>query len=76
MKANYDAWKEDIAVVNFFFGKETVIGHICLFQQGWLLIIDDWGSLTTENKNSIVKFFLEYLLLQILQCKITSGIQF
>ena len=23
----YDVWKEDIAVVNFFFGKNTVIGE-------------------------------------------------
>ena len=26
MKAKYDAWDEDIAMVNIFFGKETVLG--------------------------------------------------
>ena len=26
LKANYDAWDEDIAMVNIFFGKETVLG--------------------------------------------------
>ena len=26
-KAKYDAWEEDVAIVNIFFGKETVIGH-------------------------------------------------
>ena len=26
----YDAWKEDIAVVNFFFGQNTVIGECLL----------------------------------------------
>ena len=31
-KARYDAWEEDIAVVNIFFGKETVIGHFSHLQ--------------------------------------------
>ena len=37
-KDKYDAWKEDIAVVNIFFAKETVTGHLslsqCWFPQG------------------------------------------
>ena len=27
-QASYDAWEEDIAVINIFFGKETIIGHL------------------------------------------------
>ena len=30
-QAKYDAWEEDIAIVNIFFGKETVVGHFWLF---------------------------------------------
>ena len=26
----YNAWEEDIAVVNIFFGKETVMGGKCI----------------------------------------------
>ena len=29
-QAKYDAWEEDIAIVNIFFGKETVVGHLHL----------------------------------------------
>ena len=32
-KAKYDAWEMDIAVMNIFFGKETVIGHIFSLSQ-------------------------------------------
>ena len=32
-KAKYDAWEMDIAVVNIFFGKETVMGHIFSLSQ-------------------------------------------
>ena len=31
-KARYDAWEEDIAALNIFFGKETVKGHFRLLQ--------------------------------------------
>ena len=41
VEPEYNAWEEDIAVVNIFFGKETIMGeiklwNIILFFNGWL----------------------------------------